>query len=218
MKTYEVESQGYKLNFPGPATVEEYNEKAKDPKDPNPCLTDAVYNVAYRATLPRFWKFAMPKLAEKYALPIGVDEKATARAKDRAKDDEARAKVKDVPEKFSDYVPRLEEHVAANSGDEEAGKAALAELDTYIVSLSADFAIDPTPSARGAARGPGKQNLEKADSWLALPTDELEKKVSGALSAVGEFDLDRDEASGKPERESLAFLIKAYVEYIYANA
>jgi hypothetical protein len=201
VKNYEYQTQGYKLLSPGPETVEEYDSIAKKP---GACLEDAVDNEIYRGTIPAFWRRAMPRVAETFGLAIGVDAAATQRAKDRAKTDEARAKVKDVPEKFSSYISRVE----AELNDDQKK-----ELEALLKSIALEVSIDPSPTSR--ASGPGKAYLEKADSWLTLPTDKLEEKVSNALGAIDSFDLERD-SEGKPVRESLAGLIKAYVDALTA--
>jgi hypothetical protein len=55
--------------------------------------------------------------------------------------------------------------------------------------------------------------LEKADSMLALDDEALEAKVSKLLATVEGFDLTRD-GDGRPTRDSLAALVKTFVESV----
>ena len=198
-KQYKVRTQGYDLVATGPETVEEYDQKAGKP---GTCLEDAVDNEIFRGWIPSFWAKAIPALIEKYNFERGVDEKATAKAKERAKTPEAAEKVKPQPEKFSSYMARLE---ASLGQDKEAHK----ELEATLKSIAAGIEIDPSPSSR--EKGPGRENIEKAESLLSLETDVMEAKVSNLLNVVGEFDLERDADSGKPTVDSLARLVKAFV-------
>lgn len=203
-KNYKYRTQGFNLESPGPATVEEYDQKAGGP---GKCLEDAIDNEIYRGTIPAFWRKALPKVVELSGIALGVDEKATAKAKERAKTPEAAAKVSDVPEKFSSYISRVE----ATFGDD---KEKHAELEALLKEIALSVEIDPSPSNR--EKGPGRDMLDAADSILGLPEEKREEKIGKMQAACTDATLERDEA-GLPERESLARLVKAYVQYVTAN-
>ncbi len=204
-KLYSFRTQGYSLQAYGPDSVEEYDKVAGGP---GKCLEDAVDNEIFRGTIPAFWKAAIPKVAELTGIALGTDEKATEKARQRAKTPEAAAAVKNVDEKFSSYITRVE----ASLGDD---KDAHKELEELLKSVALETAIDPSPSNR--ERGPGKDYLDKADKVLALSDDQIEEKVSKwtAIAGWSEADLSRDE-NGKPERESLAKLAKATADALLA--
>lgn len=193
IKNYTYKTQGYALQSPGPATVEAYDAVAGSPGS---CLVDAVESEIFRGTIPAFWKKAIPEIEKLTGVTRGIDEKATAKAKERAKEG---ASVKDVPEKFSSFMTRVE----ASLGEDKEAHAALEEL---LKQIALTVTIDPSPTNR--ASGPGKDFLDAADTVLALPSDKLEEKVAKFINIVGEFDLERDEA-GQPTRTSLGHLIKA---------
>ena len=70
--------------------------------------------------------------------------------------------------------------------------------------------IDASPSKRIA--GPGKDLLAKADSLLTLPQDQLQAKIDKYKGAV-EHELETNEETGKPDRNSLARLIGKYLTF-----
>ncbi len=193
MAKYETNSMGYKLTFEGPDTVEAYDQAAGRV---GACLEDAVDNTIYRGTLPEFQDAFGAELEKRFgARQVNTD--ATEAAKKRSKNPD---KVKDIMETWSRYHAR----VTAGMSDED--KKALADVAQQV---AAGIKVDPSPSKRTA--GPGKPFLAKADSWLTLSETDLEAKITPALAAVPDFDLERDEA-GKPVRESLARLIERYVD------
>lgn len=197
MKQYTWKSAGYSFSSPGPATVEEYDQIAGGP---GKCLEDAVDNEIYRGLIPAFWAKAIPQVVALTGIALGVDDKATAKAKARAKDEEAAAKVKDVPERFGNYMGRVEAQLHED-------KDALKEIEELLKRIASETAIDPSPASR--AKGPGKDYLEKADSILALPADKVEVKVATILEVVPDFVFERDE-NGLPTRDSLALGVKAW--------
>lgn len=194
MAKYETNSMGYKLNFNGPDKVEDYDKAAGRV---GACLEDAVDNTIYRGTLPEWQEaFGTQVLVPKYG-DRQVNQAATDAAKARSKTPE---KVQPVMETWTRY------HSRVTSGLSDADKASLAAEAQRIADA---ISVDPSPSKRQA--GPNKAFLAKADSWLTLNEAELEAKVTPALQAVPDFDLERDE-QGKPERASLARLIEKYVD------
>jgi hypothetical protein len=167
------------------------------------CVEEADASVAYRSTLPEFHKAFTPTMESMSSIKRGVNAEATARAKARSKTPE---KVEDVPESFITYANR----VKAQVGDE-----AWKPIDAAARELAASMKIDASPGKRQA--GPGKDLLAKADSLLTLPADQLQTKVDKYLGAVEGFELQTDEATGKPDRASLARLVGKYLEYLLAQ-
>lgn len=187
------------LPFPGHESAEEFDREAGEA---GACVEEADASIAYRSTLPEFHKAFTPTVEQLSGVKRGVNEEATARAKSRAKDP---AKVEDIPESFITYANRVK--ASLSEADWKA-------LDAAARELSAQTAIDASPSKRQA--GPGKDLLAKADSLLTLPADQLQTKVDKYLGACEGFDLQMDE-NGKPERSSLARLIGKYLEYLLAQ-
>ncbi len=198
-KQYEFSTGPFTLRSPGPATVEEFDAKA----GAGECLSGAVSDCIYRGHIPTFWDEFIPQVEKLTGIERGVDAEATARAKARQKAD-SKAVVKDVPEKFGKYINR----VLASLDD-----SAKAEITSLATATASKLEIDPSPARRSS--GPGAANLAKADDVLSREASAIEATIGKLLSVVGEFDLDR-EADGKPTRESLAALIKAYTVVVSA--
>lgn len=196
-KFYETSTAGISVKFPGPASVQEYDEAAKKEGQ---CLEDAVFNEIYRGTLPTLQEKAVPKLVELTGEALAINEKQTEKNRARAKTPEAAAKVKDVTETFSTYVGRLKALYAED-------KEILAQIDQVVQQTALETPVDPSPSSR--AKGPGREYLDKADSILALPADQVEEKLAKIQAAVPTVEFDRDE-NGLPTRESLANGVKAW--------
>ncbi len=181
------------LTSPGPGSVEAYDNAAG--QGPGQCLKDAIQNEIFRGHIPYFWSEFTPKAEAQFGLAREVDADATAKAKARAKEG---ATINDVLEKPTAWIKRL--------------KASLPDFAPVVAlarSVASSLAIDPSPSRR--ASGPGKAFLEKADSMLALDDEQLEAKVSKLLATVEGFDLTRD-GDGRPTRDSLAALVKAFFD------
>jgi hypothetical protein len=194
--TYKTKTLGYEITLKGPSSVEEYDRIAGKV---GACLEDAIDNEIYRGTLPDVQDKFGAELVKKFG-ERGINQKATDAAKARAKDDAARAKVKDVKETWTTYHNR----VTAGMSDD-----ARKELATLIQQAADACPVNPTPTSR--AKGPAKAFVAKADSILTLDEAAIEGKVEKLLSVVPDFELERDEA-GKPERNSLARMIEAYTD------
>lgn len=201
MKNYESSTLNRKVTFSGPSTVEEYDAKGGT----GSCVEDAVAGLIAWDTLPDFHSKLVEKLVAKFGIPRGVNDKATAKAKERAKDDEAKAKVKPVPEAATAYIRRVEATTATDPDQK-------AEFDTLWNEVMAATEIDPSPSKR-QSRGPGKDYMERAEQFLELETDALEAKITKLATLVPNVEdiLVRD-SDGKPTQLSLGFAIKAYVD------
>ena len=77
---FETRTSGYKVNFKGPDSVEQYNEAA-GPDRPNACLEDACSNTIYRSTLPEFQAALGKVIQERTNIPREIDAAATPRDK-----------------------------------------------------------------------------------------------------------------------------------------
>ena len=144
----------------------------------------------------------LPQWSSLTGIKRGINEEQTAKAKARAKDP---AKVHPVPESFITYANRCK--ATMFDSDWQA-------LDAEARKLASTVPIDASPSKRIA--GPGKDLLAKADSLLTLPIDQLQAKIDKYKGAV-EHDLETDEETGKPDRNSLARLIGKYLNFILAQ-
>jgi hypothetical protein len=197
MANYDLNSNGYKLSFPGPDTVEEYDQKGGRA---GACLEDACSNTGYRATLPEWASKFAPKLADLTGIARGVDTEATEKAKKRAKDP---ANVKSVPEKFKAYNTRVRDEWA---GEDEAK---LKQLQDLAQEVADGTPIDPSPSARVSAVD--KAYISKAEDILSHDEDYVEARVAKMAQLVPGFTLQRDE-DDRPEKTSLARLVARWIE------
>lgn len=169
------------------------------------CVEEADYNIIYRDTLTVLQDKAaslFTKLAP--SLPVGVNEKATAKAQERenaaAEKAKRTPKTVSVPETFNSWAARIKLGV-----DEATWK----EIDTEFRALALATPVDATPNVRTSNLA-NKADLAKADEILTREPDAIEATVEKLSAPVPAFELLRDEA-GKPERVSLAKLIAAYV-------
>lgn len=183
------------LKFIGHSDAAEYDAEAGAV---GACVETADVSDGYRSLLPVFHSKMTPIIEELTGVTRGVNEEATTRAKARSKTPD---KVKPVAESFITFAKRA---LAAEGVDEEKRKAVHAQARA----LAASMKSDSSPARRAA--GPGKEYLDKADAKLLLSTEEIEAAVARYLEVVPDFELERDD-TGKPERESLAFLMKAWV-------
>lgn len=213
MAQYKTSSLGYKLTFNGPGTVEEYDQLAGRP---NACLEDAVDNEIFRGTLPEWADPFVAALEKLTGIKRNVDADATEKAKNAAKSDEARAKVKDVLEKPKAFNNRVKALVEKGEvpHSETGTPLTVADLQALAQATADSISINPAPSRRQGA--PKKDLLEKADNLLAGDADVLESKISVYQTAV-DFDLVRGD-DGRPTRESLARLIGLYLDYLLDQA
>ena len=199
MKQYKTSTLGRDLYLFGPENVEEYEAKG----GPGSVVQHAVEGLIAWDTLPDFHANLTKRLIAAFNISRGIDEKATEKARSRAKTPEAAKAVKDVPEKYTAYIKRVE---ATTSTDPDT-KAA---FDAAWKAAESETEIDPSPAKRGS-RGPGKEYVDRAAQFLALPTDQLEAKITkiGLVVDNVESILVRD-ADGVPSEESLAYAIKAW--------
>lgn len=200
-KTITVNSGPFKdLSFPGHDSPEDFD---RDAGQQGACVEEGDTSICYRSTLPEFHDTFTPILEGLSNIKRGVNQEATDKAKSRAKDG---AKVKDVPESFITWANRVKAQMS--DADWKAIDAAAREC-------AAGIRIDASPGKRMA--GPDKSLLAKADSQLQLPPDQLQAKVEKYLGTVEGYDLQMDEATGKPERVSYARLIGKYVDALIAQ-
>jgi hypothetical protein len=187
------------LGFPGHENAEEFDREAGET---GACAEEADASVAYRSTLPEFHKAFTPTMEQLTGVKRGVNEEQTAKVKARAKDP---SKVEPIPESFITYANRVK--ASLNEDDWKA-------LDAAARELAKSIPIDASPSKRIA--GPGKDLLAKADSLLTLPADQLQAKIDKYQGAV-EQEIEVDESTGKPDRNSLARLIGKYLNFVLAQ-
>jgi hypothetical protein len=197
---YKTSSCGYDLEFKGPESVDEYDQKAGKV---GATLNDAVRGLIAWDTLPEWMEAWAKKLAELTGITRGVDDAATAKAKARAKTPDS---VKPVPEKAKGYSDRVTAAVKAGQG---ANGVTYEQLQAAAQEVANSITIDPAPSQRTGQ--PKKDLLEKADNILTRDPDAIEASVTKFLDAVS-YDLER-EADGKPNRESLARLVGKYLDW-----
>lgn len=203
MATYKTSSLGYDLNFSGPDTIEEYDKLAGKS---GAALEDAVFNEIYRGTLPEWGDKWATELKALTKIERAVNTTATEKARAAAKDDEARAKVKDVLETVKSYDLRVKAAVASGSVD----GVTLDDLKASAQRIADGVAVNPAPTRKEG--GVKKDFLEKAESLLSGDPDILEGKISLWLTCV-DFDLQRDDATGRPLKESLARFIAKYMDW-----
>lgn len=197
MKSIEVNSGPHKkLTFIGHDDAQAYDEQAGEI---GACVNTADLSDVYRSVLPKAHD-VFAKILVASGIARGVNEKATAAAKQRAKDPE---KVKDVPEQYVPYANRVKATMIDN--DQEAEWDA---LDAKVHFAAAAIACDSSPTAR--AKGPDKAALAKADDILSREEAAMETTITTLLTAVPDFDLARDE-EGAPDRVSLANLINEFI-------
>ena len=192
-KLYDVNTGNYSVKSPGPASVEEYDAQA----GAGSCLADAVQNNIYRGHIAAFWDAFIPKVEAITGIKRAVDQVATDRAKAKSKKPE---NVRDYLEKPLNYDERVRSSV---------DPSILPELDALAAEVALATAIDVSEKQRTS--GPGAGFLAKADSVLTRDADAIEEAVAKLLAVVPAFDLQRDE-TGKPDRSSLASLVKQYTE------
>ncbi len=204
MKDYKTSTLNRDLTFSGPSTVEEYEAKG----GPGSCVQDAVDGLIAWDTIPEFHSNLAPLLEKEFKITRGVDDKATEKAKARAKTEEAKAKVS-VKEKLTSFIARVLATVSSEA-DATVKASNIATFDSLWKQAESATIIDPSPSKR-VGRGPGKEYVERAETFLALPTDQLEAKITKIAELVPNVEetLVRD-ADGKPSVTSLAFAIKAW--------
>lgn len=204
--SYEATSLGFDLKFEGPASVEEYDQKAGKP---GACLEDAVMNTIYRSTLPdwqeRFAKKVEDLTGEKRAENADATAKSQARTNGAAaKKGVEPAKVKPVLETVKTYVGRV---TAPFADDAEM----TAKLKSLADEAATEVSVDPSPSARTAAINKG--DLAKADELLTLDDEAFATKLAkietvDAASAL----LEVDPETSRPSRESLAKAIGVWLK------
>ena len=200
-KTITVSTGPFKdLGFPGHDSPEDFDREAGEV---GACVEEGDTSIAYRSTLPEFHEAFTKQMEELSGIKRGVNTEATEKAKARAKDG---SKVKDVPESFITWANKVKAQLS--DADWKAIDAAAREC-------AAGIKIDASPSKRMA--GPDKSLLAKADSLLQLPPDQLSAKTDKYLGAIEGYDLATDEATGKPDRVSLARLIGKYVDWMIAQ-
>lgn len=205
-QAYEIRTSGYKISFKGPDSVEKYNEAA-GPDRPNAALEDACSNTIYRSTLPEFQQAFAKLLQERTGISREIDQAATRRVKDRAKNP---ADTRDVPERFSIYNSRVRKVWAGAEGDNGGDPAKLSALQSWAQEVADTIEVDPSPARQSVIL---KGDLLKSEDILDHDPDYIEAKVQKFLAAVPDFELIRDD-DNRPEKQSLARLIGRYIDVV----
>lgn len=214
MDKYKTSSIGYELFVPIHKcnTEETYNSLA----GPRSNGLSAVLDDAIGALIAWDW---LPSWQDKFAAKLEqlfpathatpfireINVKATEAAVAAAKSPEAKAKAK-VYETITKSVRRFR---ASLTPEADAESAVLAQ------EIADSLPADPSPSQRS---GKIKADLTiKADGWLLLTADELEAKIELLRTKVPNYEL-ISEDDGKPNRDSLARMIGAYLDVKAAEA
>lgn len=214
MPNYIVSSHGpfEDLRFVGHESAEAYNAEAGAPDQErfpgyeSSLLADADGAIVAWSTLPTFGRNFAKTVAEKTGIPRRVNEKALAKAKERAKNPD------DVkPEKYLETTVDYFNFVFESIDDQKK-----AELRALAKEFALTVKVDASPSAKGS-RGPSKGALDAADTVLALPEEQREAKITKwqnvlAASDQPEFDLQRDPETNVPTRDSLAYMAVAVMK------
>jgi len=156
--------------------------------------------------LPQWQKKMADALETLTGVERTVDQAATDKAQSRAKEGTT---VTPIKERATRFIARASASYLANAEDEESRKSRQLELNTLAQSTADSMEVDPSPATRSAAIN--KAYLAKADEILTRDEDAIEETVSKLIDKVGEFSLDRSD-DGKPERDSLAMLVGAYIK------
>lgn len=197
------------LVFNGYDTIEEYDKDAGAGENGvSAGMLDLNKSLVWRSTLPEFQDGFEKVVAELSGVARGVDEKATelkrSRVKktgDEAKDAEAVAKVKDIPEKFIAFVRRAKAAMTAEAFAELQVKAR-----EYALTVKVDASPSRTPS------GPPKDALAKADSILTRGPDGIAETIAKMQQVVPDFELETEDDGVTPTRDSLARYVVAWRE------
>lgn len=200
----DTETLGVKIQVKGVPDIATYEAQAGE----GSAIRDLNWALAMWGGLDDIKDKFMAQLEELSGIKRRVNEVATAKAKARAKTDEAKAKVKDVLEAAPSYWA----FVKASSTEEQVKN--YVEL---LKSIAREYQLDATPSKRTGQ--PKSEDLEDADRILAMEEEERETKIAGMRERLGEDtpDVDRD-GEGKPVRNSLARLVRARKDQILAQA
>lgn len=201
MKKYACNTGPFTLLCDGPSTVEEYNKTGAD------VVADAVSGCIAWDHLPKLQTKICKVVEEATGIARGIDEKATAAAR------KTKADAKEVAEKAVPYLKRV---WASLTTTNEAGEivddvAAQSALNAQVQAEVADVtSIDTTPGSRRTVAG--KEANEKAEEILGRTPEAIEETVAKLSAKVPAYVLDRDETSGLPTQESLAMLVRQFMD------
>src|SRR4029077_1939330 len=187
MKTYETHSCGYRLTFPGPGTIEEYDTKVGKP---GAALDHACLHTIHTRTLPQ-WQ-------EKFA---AVLQERTGIA--RQIESEANETRKAIPERVLAFNKRI----IAQWGN---GNDKTAILQQWAQETADQMFVTPQEIPEEKAPPPSRADLAKAQEILARDPSAVEDKVQLMLREVPDFKLARD-PEGRPDPESFAHLLNRFI-------
>lgn len=166
------------------------------------CVNEADRNLILRSALPKLHSDTTEEIEKISGIAREVNVDATEKAKLRAKNPDS---VKDVRESWITWLNRIKETVS---------NEVWTEVDAYVRKTALESPLSASPTVRSGGGGLGKTYTNKADEILTRTDDEIEEVVTKLLTAVPDFELDRDEESERPTRDSLAMLVKKFTESI----
>jgi hypothetical protein len=187
MKTYETRSCGYRLTFPGPDTVEEYDTKGGKP---GTALEHACLHTIHTRTLPEWQEKFAALLQERTGIPRQIESEATATRKE-------------IPERVLAYNKRIVEEWG-NGNDKKA------ILQQWAQETADQIVVTPPAVPEEKAPPPSRADLMKAQEILARDPAVVAQKVHLMLSEVPGFKLART-AEGLPDPESFAHLLNRFI-------
>lgn len=197
---YSSHSCGIDLEFPGPASVAEYDRLSGQSGH---CLEDAVQHIIVHDYLEKWQELFAVWVEERTKIPRSVSETvAEAALRSRASTDEAKRTAKAPPAPRKESVPIYIRRVIA-----QVDQATVFEIEAYGKYLASLIHIIPK------RRGP-RQKVIFAGSWKKIESimeqdpSFLEQKVSEWLALVPNF-VPENDATGFPTPHSLCLLLEA---------
>jgi hypothetical protein len=187
MKAYETHSCGYRLTFPGPGTVEEYDAKVGKP---GTALDHACLHTIHTRTLPEWQEKFAAVLQERTGITRQIESEATATRKA-------------IPERVLAYNKRI----VAQWGNGNDKKAILQQ---WAQETADQIVVTPPAVPEEKAPPPSRADLAKAQEILARDPAIVAQKVHLMLSEVPGFKLART-AEGLPDPESFAHLLNRFI-------
>jgi hypothetical protein len=187
MKTYETHSCGYRLSFPGPASIEDYDARVGNP---GAALDHACLHTIHTRTLPEWQEKFAALLQERTGIPRQIESEATATRKE-------------IPERVKAFNKRIVEQWG-NGNDKKA------ILQQWAQETADQTVVTPAPVPEEKTPPPSRADLAKAQEILARDPAIVAQKVHLMLNEVPGFKLVRT-AEGLPDPESFAHLLNRFI-------
>jgi hypothetical protein len=187
MNTYETHSCGYRLTFPGPATIEDYDAKVGKP---GTALEHACLHTIHTRTLPEWQEKFAALLQERTGIARQIESEATATRKE-------------IPERVKAFNKRVIEHWG-NGNDKKA------ILQQWAQETADQMVVTPPAAPDEKVPPPSRADLAKAQEILARDPAIVAQKIQLMLNEVPGFKLTRD-AEGRPDVQSFAHLLNRFI-------